>query len=54
MFVPFSPQIVAYALEQTERHESENWEFLDSTYAQLGYVLTGDRAERPPRPFPFR
>jgi len=54
MFVPFSPQIVAYALEHAERHESKNWEFPDATYTQLGYVLTGSRAERPPRLFPFR
>jgi hypothetical protein len=54
MFVPFSPQIVAHALEHAERHESGNWEFRDGTYTQLGYVLTGNRAERPPRPFPFR
>lgn len=54
MFVPFSPQIVAHALQNAKRQESGNWEFTDSTYTQLGYVLPGNRAERPPRPFPFR
>lgn len=54
MFVPFSPQIVAHALQHAEQNESKNWEFNDQTYTQLGYVLTGNRAERPPRPFPFR
>ena len=54
MFVLFSPQIVAHALQHAERHESGNWEFKDATYMQLGYVLTGNRAERPPRPLPFR
>jgi hypothetical protein len=54
MFVPFSPQIVAHALEHAERYESANWEFKDPTCVQLGYVLNGDKAERPPKPFPFR
>jgi hypothetical protein len=54
IFVPFSPAIVAHALQHAVRHESQNWEFNDSTYTQLGYVLKGNRAELPPRPFPFR
>lgn len=54
MFVPFSPQIVAHALQNAQKQESKNWEFTDSTYTQLGYVLSGNRAERPPRPSPFR
>ena len=53
MFVPFSPKIVAHALQHAGRQESENWEFDDATYTQLGYTLWGDRAERPPRPVPF-
>lgn len=36
MFVPFSPQIVAHALQHAERNESKNWEFKDETYIQLG------------------
>jgi len=54
MFVPFSPQIVAYALQNTSKQKSKNWEFNDSIYTQLEYVLSENRAERPPRPFPFR
>lgn len=53
MFVPFSPHIVAHALEHTKRNELKNWEFTDETYAKLGYILSGNRAERPKRPFPF-
>lgn len=53
-FIPFSPQIVAHAIRNAERRTSRNWEFGDETYRQLGYVLVGDRAQRPPRPFPFR
>jgi len=54
MFVPFSPQIVAHALQHSERQRSGNWEFRDDTYAQVGYALNGNRAERPPRANPFR
>lgn len=54
MFVPLSPRIVAHALDHADRHESQNWEFRDATYTQLGYVLAGDRAELPLRKFPFR
>lgn len=53
MFVPFSPQIVAHALEYAIYHDSNNWEFLDGTYAKLGYDISGERAERPKKPFPF-
>jgi hypothetical protein len=54
MFVPFSPKIVAHALTHAQRQESQNWEFKDEVYTQLGYVLTGNRAEYPARAFPFR
>lgn len=54
IFVPFSPQAVAHALEHAERRLSQDWEFSDAIYTRLGYVVRGDRAERPPRPFPFR
>jgi hypothetical protein len=54
MFVPFSPHIVAYALEHAEKRNSDNWRFGDKDYINLGYKLIGNRAERPPRPFPFR
>jgi hypothetical protein len=53
MFVPFSPQIVAHALEYAEKRDSDNWRFGDNDYTRLGYTLIGNRAERPPRPFPF-
>ncbi|ACM21062.1 protein of unknown function DUF1863 [Geotalea daltonii FRC-32] len=54
MFVPFSPKIVAHALDHAQLHDDKNWEFKDNVYTQLGYVLDGNRAELPPRPFPFR
>lgn len=44
MFVPFSPQIVAHALDEAKRHDDKNWRFNDATYTKLGYVLSGDRA----------
>jgi hypothetical protein len=53
-FVPFSPQIVAHAIENARRHSSQDWEFGDEIYTRLGYLLVGNRAERPARPFPFR
>lgn len=37
MFVPFSPQIVAYAIENYKMHEDDNWHYKDSVYKQLGY-----------------
>lgn len=53
MFVPFSPRILAYALEHAKRQGSKNWEFTDKTYTELGYVLKGNHAKLPPRPFSF-
>jgi hypothetical protein len=53
-FVPFSPQIVAHALEHAQKQQAQNWEFRDETYRNLGYSLSGDTAVRPSRPFPFR
>lgn len=49
IFVPFSPQIIAYALEHYERELSENWNYKDELYTKLGYTLTGNYAERPRR-----
>lgn len=37
IFVPFSPKIVAYALEDQERHDSGNWHYLPTVYQRLGY-----------------
>ena len=55
IFVPFSPQIVAYALEnwKTPDPRAKNWEYNDSHYQALGYVLNGDTAVRSPKPNPF-
>jgi len=50
MFVPFSPQIVAHALKYVKPEQSGNWEFRDETYTERGYILTGNRAERPKPP----
>jgi hypothetical protein len=52
-FVPYSPQIVAYALEHAVLKEINNWVFPDETYTKLGYILSGNRAVRPKKPFPF-
>lgn len=54
LFVPFSPKAVAHALNHGERHESKDWQLRDEFYTRHGYVLKGNRAELPPRPFPFR
>ena|SRR5687767_12208981 len=55
IFVPFSPQIVAYALEnwRAPSPRAKNWEYNDSQYQTLGYVLDGDTATRPPKQNPF-
>lgn len=37
IFVPFSPKIVAYALENYEMKESDDYHYLDHIYTQLGY-----------------
>jgi hypothetical protein len=47
-FVPYSAQIVAYALKHAEYRTSEDWEFLDTTYTDLRYALVGNRAEYRP------
>lgn len=51
MFVPFSPRIIAHALEHAKREQSGNWEYSDEAYKKRGYILNGDRAERP-KPMP--
>jgi hypothetical protein len=53
LFVPFSPQIVAYALEHATRQRSGDWRYEDRVYAQLGYRLVGSRAERIPAAPPW-
>jgi hypothetical protein len=47
-FVPFSPQICAYALQYAGRHDSEDWVFSDHIYESNGYVLSGNCAARLP------
>lgn len=51
IFVPFSPQIVAHALEHHDSKQSQNWHFQDHIYTNLGYVIVDNRAERP-KPLP--
>ncbi|ACO75593.1 hypothetical protein LHK_02612 [Laribacter hongkongensis HLHK9] len=37
IFVPFSPKIVAYALENFKMHDKDDWHYKDKVYKQLGY-----------------
>ncbi len=37
IFVPYSPKIVAYALENYQMHEDDNYHYKDSVYRELGY-----------------
>lgn len=37
IFVPFSPKIVAYALENFKMHDKDNWYYKPEVYQQLGY-----------------
>ena len=37
VFVPFSPKIVGYALENYKMQEKGNWHYKDDVYKQLGY-----------------
>ena len=50
IFVPFSPKIIKYALENFEIHPDNNYEYNDETYRKLGYQLSGDTAYLPPKP----
>lgn len=52
VFVPFSPHILAYALEHFQSKYGEDWGYNDEHYRSLGYVLTGNIATIPPKPFP--
>lgn len=52
VFVPFSPHIIAYALNNWVRPDppSNNWHyFYDWVYQHLGYTIIGNRAVRPPK-----
>jgi hypothetical protein len=37
IFVPFSPKIVAYALENYKMHPNNDYHYKDEIYTQLGY-----------------
>lgn len=37
IFVPFSPKIVAHALENYKMNDKGNWHYKDEVYKQLGY-----------------
>lgn len=37
IFVPFSPKIIAYALENWRKEEKQNWSYKPEVYRQLGY-----------------
>lgn len=37
IFVPFSPKIVAYALENYQMHPDDDYHYKNNIYAQLGY-----------------
>jgi len=52
VFVPFSPQILAWALEKwtpPSPAKSDWYCFQDSVYQNLGYALVGNTAVRPPK-----
>jgi hypothetical protein len=37
IFVPYSPKLIAYALENYKMKESGNYHYKDEVYRQLGY-----------------
>ena len=39
IFVPFSPRIIAYALEHYKMNDKGNWHYKDDVYRQLGYKV---------------
>ena len=39
IFVPFSPKIIAYALENYQMHDSGSWHYKDFVYKNLGYEI---------------
>ena len=53
LFVPFSPPIIAEALEADFDHTSDDWYYKKETYEQLGYQLIGNIAVLPAKPNPF-
>jgi hypothetical protein len=58
LFVPFSPKIVAHALDSRNWQRPipphfEHYYFVDLIYANLGYALDGNVAKVPPKLNPF-
>ena len=58
LFVPFSPHIVAHALnpanwQKPEPPHYDHYFFQDGLYTQMGYALDGYTAKLPPKPNPF-
>lgn len=51
VFVAFSPQIVAHALEHYEMKDAGNFGYTEAIYRKLGYTITGDKVSRPPKPW---
>lgn len=39
VFIPFSPEIVAFALENYEMHPDKDYHYKDETYTKLGYKV---------------
>jgi hypothetical protein len=37
IFVPFSPKIIAHALEDYQMHPNDDYHYKDEVYRQLGY-----------------
>ena len=51
VFVAFSPQIVAHALEHYEMKDADNFVYPEGRYRKLGYSITGDKVSRPQKPW---
>jgi hypothetical protein len=45
LFVPFSPQIIAYAVKHPHHRMLGDWTFTDVVYRQLGYIFAGTLAQ---------
>lgn len=59
LFVPFSPQVIAYALDVAHWQRptpptQSSYYIYDHVYTSLGYVLSGDIAFRLSKPNPYR
>jgi hypothetical protein len=52
VFIAYSPQIVAYALEHYEMKDSGKLVYPEAVYRKLGYTISRDKVNRPPKPWP--